>query len=200
MWQVKLPEGTGPHLRCKASCEQGHGMVVRAALLSVGFVLNGAGPVASAQQPPSPAAIAAPTLERVHRDWEVRCDAARCAMSVTARSAADEWLATLSIEMVAGDAAAPPLVRMVVPAGVHLASGLFLDIPGREPLEARFVRCSASACAASAALPPEDFAALRRAPRTALRYRPGLTAPSIRFDISLMGLTASWRDAGAALQ
>ena len=169
-------------------------MDTRAALLCSAIVLGGASSALSAQ-----AASGAGAAD--HRDWRVECRPGTCALSVTVRSASEEWLATLVIEM-DGQAAPddPALLRAVVPAGVHLASGLFLDIPGAPALEAAFVRCAAEACAATAPLDADAFAALRRARSATMRYRPGVTAPTIRFDVSLMGLTAAWRDANAALQ
>ncbi|MBM9595915.1 invasion associated locus B family protein [Roseitranquillus sediminis] len=138
-------------------------------------------------------ASALETVERVeiHRDWTLGCPGAGdpCILSTTTFAGDRTWLATLRLQPAQrADAAAE--VQLLVPLQVHLASGIFVKVPGAETSAGRFVRCVEGACEARLALDASALAAWKRAREARLVYRPRAQGPPIAFDVSLMGLTA----------
>ena len=136
-------------------------------------------------------AASAVGAEQTFTDWQVECpdDGRRCTASTTSFAEDRTWLSTIRIQP---DAAAGELpVQILVPPGVHLASGLFVSVAGQENARATYLRCSPQACDARVSLGAEALAAWKRARAARLRYRPSSSAPPIEFDVSLMGLTAA---------
>jgi invasion protein IalB len=133
------------------------------------------------------------------RDWQMTCpeNGAPCVMSSTTLAAEQAWLTTLNLSLLedGGDA----IVQVLVPAGVHLASGVFMRAGRNEPQMADFIVCSTEACAARLVLDAASFRLWRRSRQLEIRYKPTPRADPIAFDVSLMGLTAASR-AAADLQ
>lgn len=105
------------------------------------------------------------------------------------------WLATVMMQPTP-DAAAR--VQVVVPAGVHLASGLFLQKGDAAPIEARWLVCSPESCRAEARLAAADIADWKTARSAQIRYRARLDGPVVAFDLSLMGITVALDAAGGS--
>lgn len=137
----------------------------------------------------STAVIAAPE-SRQFRDWAVTCDSKqpRCVLALTASSDAENlWLATLRLVRTSADSAR---VQVIVPAGVHLASGMFVGV--RPPLsELTYERCSSTICVAAGNLDARELTKWKRGATAEIRYRPNVTSPPIVVDLSLMGVTAA---------
>lgn len=139
------------------------------------------------------AASAEAEVERF-QDWEVAClDGSGCAASTTALAEDRTWLGTVrarrSVETEG------PALQIIVPAGIHLASGLFVELPGRAVKQATFVRCEPRACEAQLSLTDAEFRTWRRGLSAEVRYRPHVDVRPIAFDVSLMGITAAMRRA-----
>lgn len=83
------------------------------------------------------------------------------------------------------------VMQVLVPPGVHLASGLFVAIGAASPRAAEFQRCSDQGCLAHLDLDASDMQALRRAARADIVYRPRSTTAPVRFQASLMGFSAA---------
>lgn len=132
------------------------------------------------------------------QEWVVDCGPQPlvCVASQTIFTSDDQlWLATVQIRREDSGDGADVVVR--VPAGVHLASGLFVGV--RQPLQsATFVRCAMDICIATARLDRDELSAWKRGRKAELRYRPRMDAAPIAFDISLMGITAALRFAEEA--
>lgn len=58
--------------------------------------------------------------------------------------------------------------------------------------EAEYVRCTPKACDARLALTEQELTAWKQARSAELLYRPNPTVPPIRFDVSLMGISAAF--------
>ena len=136
--------------------------------------------------------------EAQFKDWAVACggfgiDEAgsgaghACRLAQTAAAADDTWLASLALYPLDEGRA---LAELLVPPGVHLASGAFVGVDGGAPAQAVWERCTAAACRAALLLEPTDVAAWKRGRALDVRIRPGLGAPVVSFQMSLMGLTA----------
>ena len=121
--------------------------------------------------------------------WSVDCENQRCLLAQSAAAQDRVWLATVILEP---DTEGGAHAQVIVPAGVHLASGLFVET-GQRALSAQWTVCDRSSCRAELALAPEDLTGWKRARSAEIRYRPGLTTPVIGFPLSLMGLTAALR-------
>lgn len=128
----------------------------------------------------------------VFRDWAVECDSAPAYCVASQVASAQEgglWLGTLRLRPAEGGGAD---VMVVVPAGVHLASGLFVGV--RQPLtQVPFQRCTASACTAAGRIDQAELTRWRRGNAAQLRYRPSMGAPPVAFPVSLMGISAALR-------
>ncbi|QYX57140.1 invasion associated locus B family protein [Roseovarius sp. SCSIO 43702] len=138
----------------------------------------------------------APSTAQILQDWRVDCASGVCNASQTVAAEDGTWLAT--VRLYAGETAPTSdevLGEILVPSGVHLASGLYLGF-GERMIDAAWQRCTAEMCRAALAFDDGMLGAWRRGAASEVRYRPGPDAPVIAFDVSLMGLT----DALAALE
>jgi invasion protein IalB len=105
------------------------------------------------------------------------------------------WLATVLLQpSAAGEGAR---VQMLVPAGVHLASGLYVEAGRDAATGAEWLACTPEACRAEMALDAKGLAAWKRGRSAEVRYRSRIDGPVVAFDLSLMGLTAALQDAQA---
>lgn len=137
------------------------------------------------------AATPAQASEQTFRDWHASCVAdAPCILSTTVKDARDTWLATVRVAAVSDDQT-DTTMQVLVPSGVHLASGVFVNLGRSGPVEAAYQSCAPQACIAALALSPGDVAALRRNTRAKIVFRPRYSTPSVTFDVSLMGFTAA---------
>ena len=137
------------------------------------------------------AAMSAAAEADSFRDWRVECrDApvASCILSTTSGAEDSTWLATMRLATEPGDRA---VVQLLLPPGIHLASGAFVEVAGVDRAPARLLRCLPQACEAQLALDPRAMAAWKAGRAAAVTYRPGVEAPPIRFEMSLLGLTAA---------
>jgi invasion protein IalB len=104
--------------------------------------------------------------------------------------AADEtWLGTIRLRAL--DETGQQAFQIIVPAGVHLASGLFVEFPGRTFRQATFIRCESRACEAQLQVTSEEFATWIRGDLAEIRYRPHADVRPIAFTVSLSGITAA---------
>lgn len=128
----------------------------------------------------------------VFRDWAVECDTdpVYCVASqVASTQDVGLWLGTVRLRP-SDDGGAD--VMVVVPAGVHLASGLFVGV--RQPLtQIDYQRCAPEACTAAGRIDKAELRRWRRGNAAQLRYRPSIGAPPVAFSVSLMGITAALR-------
>lgn len=123
--------------------------------------------------------------------WSAECDGDDCIVAQSAAAEDRTWLATIILDP---DDTGGALAQVIVPSGVHLASGLFVGLD-RRPLEAVWIACARETCRAEARLSAEDLTGWKKARQAELRYRPSISAPVIVFPLSLMGLTAALREA-----
>lgn len=136
---------------------------------------------------------AAAEVERF-QDWEVTClEDVGCAASTTAMAEDRTWLGTVRARETAETEG--PALQIIVPAGIHLASGLFVELPGRSVKQATFIRCEPRACEAQLSLTEAEFRTWRRGLSAEIRYRPHVDVRPIAFDVSLLGITAAMRRA-----
>ncbi len=127
------------------------------------------------------------------QDWSVVCQNEICIASQTNYGPQETWLATVRLRQEMDGSAA---VQVLVPAGVHLGSGLYVQLNAGKPVEVPYVTCSAESCQAVARLSADTLDGWKRARAVSMRYRPALSAPPIAFDISMMGVTAALQQTG----
>ncbi|MFY0632905.1 MAG: invasion associated locus B family protein [Vannielia sp.] len=129
--------------------------------------------------------------EQTFTDWRVDCpgEGRACTASITSFAEDRTWLSTLRVQP--GQAAGELPVQILVPPGVHLASGLFVAVPGQKIAEATYLTCTNQACDARVSISERQLTSWKRARAARLRYRPSSTAPPIEYEVSLMGLTAA---------
>lgn len=125
------------------------------------------------------------------RDWRAECrgDGRDCVLATNVTDGRNALLAGLVVTPSADGRAGE--MQIIVPPGVHLASGLFIAIGRGPPLAAPFQRCSPEGCLAQLSLDAQALSALRRASRAEIIYRPRSTTAPIRFHASLMGFSAA---------
>lgn len=135
------------------------------------------------------------------RDWLMNCpgNSMPCVLSSTTLAADQTWLTTLNLNLIQGSEEADAVVQVLVPAGVHLASGVYMRAGRNPPQLAEFLVCSTEICAARLVLDAASFRLWLRSRQLEIRYKPTPAAEIIGFDVSLMGLTAATR-AAADLQ
>ncbi|WP_185020773.1 invasion associated locus B family protein [Histidinibacterium lentulum] len=139
---------------------------------------------------------AGPSSASVERfqDWEVACvDGGGCVAATTAVAEDRTWLGTVRVREM--DDAGGPVMQILAPAGIHLASGLFVELPGRSVKQATFIRCDAGVCEAQLSLTDAEFQTWRRGLDAEIRYRPHVDVSPIVFEVSLLGITAAMRRA-----
>lgn len=130
-------------------------------------------------------------------DWGLACeDRAACAIAQSLMAEDRSWLATVMMQPDAETSGA--LVQVIVPAGVHLASGLYFELGGSDALAARWLVCSPEDCRAELRLAAADLAAWKTGRAVQIRYRARLDGPVVAFDLSLMGVTAALDAAGGS--
>jgi|GEM_PF-2220483 len=129
--------------------------------------------------------------EHSFQDWRLTCpeDGRECALSTTSFAEDRTWLSTIRMQPRFDGATLP--VQILVPPQVHLASGLFVNIPGLGEKQATFLRCTVQACDARLTLADDDLLAWKQARAAEVLYRPSVSGPPIRYGVSLMGLTAA---------
>jgi invasion protein IalB len=131
-----------------------------------------------------------------HGDWQIACEAPSesCVISQSVMAADRSWLATVLLQPIDDGQAAR--IQLLVPTGVHLASGLFVEAGTPEAKAARWLVCTPEACRAEMLLDNEDVSAWKRGAAAEVRYRSRIDGPVVSFDLSLMGLTAALEEAG----
>lgn len=135
------------------------------------------------------AALSFGHLAQASGQWDQDCaEGDRCVLSQTVFSPNDRtWLATVSLQKLSDDQTA---VQVLVPAGVHLGSGLFWQINSRPYNSVPFQQCSAQYCRAAVVMEADDLAAWRAGRAVDMIYRPNSNVAPIRFAVSLMGISA----------
>ncbi|MDP4031405.1 MAG: invasion associated locus B family protein [Pseudorhodobacter sp.] len=133
-------------------------------------------------------------------DWFVNCEPSDgCILSQSLMGEDRTWLATvLVIPEKSGGAGAQ--VQFIVPAGVHLASGLFAAFGGVDARRAEWIKCASDACRADLALDSAEIDAWKRGRSAEIRYRARADGEVIAFPVSLTGFTAAIAHAKADLQ
>jgi len=126
-------------------------------------------------------------------DWELGCEGqGPCVIAQSVMAGDRSWLATVMMQPEPAGAR----VQVVVPAGVHLASGLYLQQADAAPLAARWLACSPETCRADLRLAAGDLDDWKKGRAAQIRYRARLDGPVVAFDLSLMGITAALDAAG----
>ena len=100
------------------------------------------------------------TVKSVHADWQIRCDTPpgaqgeQCALiqSVTAEDRPNVGLTVVFYKAIGED---KKLLRVVVPLGVLLPTGLGLKIDGQDVGNAPFLKCGKRGCVAEVVLQDE---------------------------------------------
>ncbi len=135
---------------------------------------------------------AATVRAQAFTDWRVDCaeDGRQCTAAITSFAEDRTWLSTLRLQPASRTEETLP-VQILVPPGVHLASGLFVSVRGQGRAEATYLTCSPQACDARMSLDDRGLEAWKRARVARVLYRPSSTAPPIEYEVSLMGLTAA---------
>jgi invasion protein IalB len=137
-----------------------------------------------------PVAALAGTQSQTFQDWEVTCvDTLSCTASSSVVAADGTWLGTVRLR--AMDEAGQQAFQVIVPAGVHLASGLFVELPGQMFRQATFIRCEPRACEAQLVMTAGEFATWLRGDLAEIRYRPHVDVRPVAFTVSLSGITAA---------
>jgi len=131
------------------------------------------------------AALPVAAFAQSFQDWQLTCADGTCALSQTIAAEGEVWLATIRLQL-GGDIL---LAEVLVPSGVHLASGIFLQ-SGAAMVAADWQRCTPQVCRAALGLDDGMTAQWQRGVAAQVRYRPAPDAPVVAFDLSLMGLTA----------
>ena len=103
------------------------------------------------------------------------------------------WLATVMLRPLQDGQSAR--VQLLVPAGVHLASGLYVEAAKDERLATEWLVCTPESCRAEMVLGPEGMTAWKRGRSAEIRYRSRIDGPVVAFDMSLLGLTAALEEA-----
>jgi invasion protein IalB len=134
------------------------------------------------------------------RDWRSACPdvGTGCILSTNVADTKNAWLAGLLVSPASDGASG--VMKILVPPGVHLASGLFIAVGRGKPRQAEFQRCSDEGCLATLDLDASGMTALRRASRAQIVYRPRSTTPPVRVQASLMGFSAALAHATRAVQ
>ncbi|EDM69695.1 invasion protein B [Roseobacter sp. AzwK-3b] len=134
------------------------------------------------------------------RDWRSDCPGAGsgCMLATNVADAKNAWLAGLHVSPDADGTSG--IMKILVPPGVHLASGLFVAVGRGKPRQAEFQRCSEQACLATLDLDASQIMALRRATRAQIVYRPRSTTAPVRVQASLMGFSAALAHTMEAVQ
>jgi invasion protein IalB len=122
-------------------------------------------------------------VKSVHGDWQIRCDtppgakSEQCALiqSVTAEDRPNVGLTVVFYKAIGED---KKLLRVVVPLGVLLPTGLGLKIDGQDVGNAPFLKCGKRGCVAEVVLQDEVIA----------KMKTGTTAMFIIFDTPEAGI------------
>lgn len=129
--------------------------------------------------------------EETFRDWQARCVADdHCLVATTVNDGSNTWLATVLVDAGKNDTI-NTMMQVLVPTGVHLASGVFVNLGRSGSVEAVYQNCAPQACIAALSLTPDDIAFMRRNTSAKIVYRPRYSTPAVTFDVSLMGFTAA---------
>ena len=123
--------------------------------------------------------------------WQRDCgEAGACVLSQSLLGPTGQPLAMVRIAL-RGEAA---VLQLLLPEGVHLASGAFYTLDGGAERRLDFLRCRDRICEASRALSPAEWRGLRRGQRLSLLYRPAAGEPPAELPVSLSGITAAARE------
>jgi invasion protein IalB len=134
------------------------------------------------------------------RDWTVSCAEApaACVLSTTAIAQDDTWLATLRLQLAAGQ----PAAGAAAGAGAALGASGLGAVSRPRPAGAAAAGLSAlrpDHCEAAAALDADRLDAMMAGRAAVLTYRPSISSPPVSFEVSLMGITAAIGHARAQL-
>ncbi|SEL79044.1 Invasion protein IalB, involved in pathogenesis [Jannaschia helgolandensis] len=130
------------------------------------------------------------SLAAVYEGWAVSCRNDACFAESTVLASDRTWLMTVRARATHPGAE----VQVIVPAGVHIASGLFVGVPGGTVKQAQFVRCEARACEAQLKLSEAELLGWKRGRAAQVRYRPRVAVRPVAFELSLSGITAAIQD------
>jgi invasion protein IalB len=156
-----------------------------------------------AGKPAKPAAAAPPAAETVatHGAWQIQCSAPAasgaqagkkaCGMVQIARSEKNARLVlSLILQKTKQGEKDVTTMRMLVPIGVYLPTGVALEIDGAAVGRAPFVRCRPQICEAYAEISPESLGKMQKgtAANFIIYEAPGLGIP---MKVSLEGFSAA---------
>jgi len=165
------------------------------------------GPRVNAGKKARPAAPAAETVA-THGAWQIQCSAApaasgeqagkkSCGMVQLTRSEKNEKLVlSLIVQTSKKGDKEQTTMRVLVPIGVYLPTGVALEIDGAAVGRAPFVRCRPQICEAFAEVTPESIAKMKKGTTAnfIVYEAPGLGIP---LKISLEGFSAALDNLGS---
>lgn len=140
---------------------------------------------------------AADTPARQFEDWALECgtpegrESDTCYMfqNIVVKDSGQRLLHTAV--GYAGDGRTPMLL-LTAPLGVHLPSGLRLQIDEGETMRLPFERCTSRGCHAAATLEPEVVAALKAGLELKVTFGDGASEP-VTLPVSLQGFTRAYQ-------
>jgi invasion protein IalB len=157
------------------------------------------------QQPPAPAQQApAPQIIATHGDWKIQCETPptggegaaaaqkQCGMVQTARSDKNPKVGlTLVLVKAQQNGKSVTMMRVMVPIGVYLPTGVALEVDGGAVGRVPFTRCLPQVCIAFAEASNDTLDKMKkgRAANFIIDEAPGLGLP---LKISLSGFSAAY--------
>ena len=137
-----------------------------------------------------PIGVAAATRQAPQEVWGLECrsisaENQTCVLEQSL-SHRGKWLATIRLAPEKTGAR----MQVQLPAGIHLASGLFYSVDKGRDLPLEFLRCDDQRCYAYRALDAQEFKAIQRGKSMTLRLRPEVQLRPATMQVSLAGITA----------
>lgn len=158
--------------------------------------------LAGASEPVAAEDARPPAQHGVHRDWTVVGDGdGGCLLT---QSVYGKRTGALLVQAVLDDAGGNDgavVLALRVPTGVRLADGIAYrhSAGDRVGVGLEWQSCDAERCTAMARLSAAEFARLRRGSEIIVGYRPLPESRFLNVPLSLMGLTAAWRQKQACM-
>ena len=147
-----------------------------------------------------PAATSSNAEVNSYDDWSVQCvsnpdsEARKCVLFQHLKVDSGQRLLTMQVsqlDSVAGQRDAMALV-VTVPLGVHLPSGMRLQMDGNEIVKLDYERCDQGGCYAGTVLSAELLEAMMQEGNSQIVFN-NLTGKSITATLSLRGFTAGFK-------
>lgn len=147
-----------------------------------------------------PAGIPPDAEIRKFRDWNVQCvrnaqtDASQCTLFQHLNVDSGQRLLTMQVNQLTAAEGEPGTLAVVVtvPLGVHLPSGMRMQVDDGTPLDLTYERCDQGGCYAGTLLGGELLEALVAGSKSRVTFN-NLRGESITATLSLNGFTAGYQ-------